>query len=65
MWDLLWHVGSTFLTMDQTCIPCIARQILHYCTTREVPLGVLLNFELNSILSNIHQILRMSLSLTP
>ena len=65
MWGLLWHVGSNFLTMDQTCIPCIARQILHHCTTREVPLDVILNFELNSILSNIHQILRMSLSLTP
>ena len=59
------HVGSNFLTMDQTCIPCIARQILHHCTTTEVPLGALLNFELNSILSYIHQILRMSLSLTP
>lgn len=59
------HVGSNFLTMNRTCIPCVARHILHHCTTREVPLDVLLNFELNSVLSNIHQILRMSLSLTP
>ena len=25
------------LTRDQTYIPCIVRQILHLCTTREVP----------------------------
>ena len=30
MWDL------SFLTRHQTCIPCIARQILNHWTTREV-----------------------------
>ena len=25
------------LTRDQTCVPCIARQILNHWTTREVP----------------------------
>ena len=31
MWDL------TSPTRDQTCVPCIARQILNHWTTREVP----------------------------
>ena len=31
----LRHVKSS-LTRDQTCLPCIDRQILIYCTTREV-----------------------------
>ena len=31
MWDL------SFQTRDQTCIPCIGRQILKHWTTREVP----------------------------
>ena len=31
MWDL------SFLTRDQTCIPCIARWIPNHSTTREVP----------------------------
>ena len=30
------HVGSS-QTRDQTCVPCIARQILNSWTTREVP----------------------------
>ena len=30
-----WDLGS--LTKDQTCIPCIARQILSHWTTTEVP----------------------------
>jgi len=29
-------VGSSW-TRDQTCVPCIERQILNYWTTREVP----------------------------
>ena len=32
----LWHVGS-YQTRAQTCVPCIVRQILNHCTTREVP----------------------------
>ena len=31
MWDL------SFLTRDQTCVPCIARWILNHWTIREVP----------------------------
>ena len=31
------HVGSS-RARDQTCVPCIGRQILNHCTTREVPL---------------------------
>ena len=31
----LWHMGSSW-TRDQTHVPCIGRQILIYCTTREV-----------------------------
>ena len=30
------HVGSSW-TRAQTCVPCIGRQILNHCTTREVP----------------------------
>ena len=30
------HVKSS-QTKDQTCVPCIARQILSHCATREVP----------------------------
>ena len=40
----LWHPGSVALehvgssqTKDPTCMPCIGRQILLHCTTREVP----------------------------
>ena len=33
----LRHVGSS-RTRAQTLVPCIGRQILNYCTTREVPL---------------------------
>ena len=29
-----WHVGSS-RTRDRTCVPCIGRQILNHCTTRE------------------------------
>ena len=29
------HVGSS-RTRDRTCVPCIGRQILNHCTTREV-----------------------------
>ena len=32
----LWHVLSS-LTKDQTHVPCIGRQILTQCTSREVP----------------------------
>ena len=31
-----WHVGSS-RTRAQTCVPCIARQILNHWTTREGP----------------------------
>ena len=30
------HVGSSG-TRAQTCVPCIGRQVLNHCTTREVP----------------------------
>ena len=30
------HVGSS-RTRDWTCVPCIGRQILNHCVTREVP----------------------------
>ena len=32
-----WHVGSS-QTKARTYVSCIGRQILNYCTTREVPL---------------------------
>ena len=31
-----WHVGSSW-TRNQTCVPCIGRQILNHWTIREVP----------------------------
>ena len=31
------HGGLSSLTRDQTRVPCIERQILNHCTTREVP----------------------------
>ena len=31
-----WHVGSSQIR-DQTCVPCIARQILNHWTIREAP----------------------------
>ena len=36
-WMTLWHVGSSW-ARDRTRVPCIARQILHPWTTRDVPL---------------------------
>ena len=30
------HVGFTFLTKDQTCVPCIGRQILNHWITRQI-----------------------------
>ena len=32
----LWHVGSS-QTKAQTRVPCIGRQILNHCATREAP----------------------------
>ena len=32
----LWHAGSS-QSRDRTHVPCIGRQILNHCTTREVP----------------------------
>ena len=32
-----WHVGSS-QTRARTCVPCISRQILNHCATREAPL---------------------------
>ena len=40
----LRHVESSW-TRDQTCIPCIGRQILNHCATREVPPCGFLHFE--------------------
>ena len=31
-----WHVGSS-QTGARTCVPCIGRQILNRCATREAP----------------------------
>ena len=40
MWHMglvaLWHMGSS-RTRARTHVPCIGRQILYHCTTREVP----------------------------
>ena len=40
----LWHTGlvaprpvGSSRTRDRTCVPCIGRQILNHCATREVP----------------------------
>ena len=33
----LWHLVSS-RTRARTCVPCIGRQILNHCTTREAPL---------------------------
>ena len=40
----MWHKGfaapqhvESFQIKDQTCVPCIGRQILIHCTPREVP----------------------------
>ena len=51
--QLLWHMGlvapqhvGSSQTRDQTHVPCIGRQILNHCTTREIPL---LNFDRHSI----------------
>ena len=35
----LWHVGSS-PTRARTRVPCIGRQTLNHCTTREVPILV-------------------------
>ena len=47
---LLWHTGLVSLLhvessqiRDQTCVPCIGRQILIHCTPREEPPFVRLN----------------------
>ena len=37
-----WHVGSS-RARAQTCVPCIGRQILNHCATREAPEQMLLN----------------------
>ena len=36
-----WHVGSS-QTRARTRVPCISRQILNHCATREAPLRVFL-----------------------
>ena len=45
MFHGVWDPSS--LTRDQTCVPCIGRQILNHCTTREVP-ALLVSDELAS-----------------
>ena len=42
----LWHVESP-QTRDRTGVPCICRQILTHCTTREVPYLLLKLVSLN------------------
>ena len=34
------HMGSSW-TRDQTHVPCVGRQILNHCATREVPLLII------------------------
>ena len=34
-----WHVGSS-QTRARTCVPCIGRQILNHCATREAPFRI-------------------------
>ena len=51
MWDLcLWHMGSSFLTRDQTDPPSLAAWSLSHWTTREV----LLLLDKFSFVSNLH-----------
>ena len=35
-----WHVGSSQIRA-RTCVPCIGRQILNHCATREAPNDIL------------------------
>ena len=35
----LWHMESS-QTRGQTCVPCIGRQILIHCTTRDVQMNI-------------------------
>ena len=39
----LWHVGSSW-TRARTCVPCVGRQTLNHCATREVQLLYFLDF---------------------
>ena len=41
------HMGSS-RTRARTCVPCIGRQILNHCATREVPL--ILNFKMKIVI---------------
>ena len=43
------HVGSS-QTRGRTRVPCIGRQILNHCTTREAHRNVLLNYIIHSSL---------------
>ena len=43
-----WHVGSS-QTRARTRVPCIGRQILNHCTTREAPPYTRLNSKLGSV----------------
>ena len=45
---VLSHVGSS-QTRAQTHVPCIGRQILNHCTTREVPLPLIFNHNMKGI----------------
>ena len=40
-----WHVGSS-QTRARTRVPCISRQILNHCTTREAPISFYSNVSL-------------------
>ena len=42
------HVGSS-QTRARTCVPCISRQILNHCTTKEAPLYILASFMKNKV----------------
>ena len=44
-----WHVGSS-QTRDRTRVPCISRQILNHCATREAPWQLFL-FSLGAIIN--------------
>ena len=54
-WAQLWYVGSSW-TRDQTCVPCIGRQILNHWTTKEVP-TMFLALEFHSLLDSVLQVL--------
>ena len=58
----LWHVGSS-RPRDQTRVPCIGRQILNHCTTREVQVVCFFDIELHELLVYFLEINPLSVAL--